>query len=352
MYCLPITGKGSCRDTTRIDYACPHHDLGTFVPSTCDDPRSNRDDTCAAVYVDWYAQCAANVKGISASVAAQLKTFNGKCNKVLKRVCKTVVNGKCGSCLDPVLDPKSACVSCVVQSRDAKSKCTKCLPGFFDFKNTCWPPSYKLFDGAKDSFGARTYRVYKIMRSCLTCKPTLKNGAPVYKAQKGWTGTCSVKYYSRRRSYYSRRRSYGYYGPTSNAHCTQPAYLFKEIVSASTGQWYNENKATSGSFWMVARNSYTQYVNAGAGYTPSFLFGAMGCKGFTPDSPGCAWRKCNGKGLVGKGNRRHASNCYHFGSSLDKKNSLWGTANNTVTMEVPDINGGPNGGSNGGAGGH
>ena len=71
---------GSCFDSTRIDYACPHHSFGTHVPSQCDSAISTDDDACAGVYTAWWKQCAASLTPhIPKGVATELAMFNIKC---------------------------------------------------------------------------------------------------------------------------------------------------------------------------------------------------------------------------------------------------------------------------------
>jgi hypothetical protein len=91
-YCVP-SGKGDCKDTNAIDYACPHHQFGKSVPSMCNDPVTDRDDQCATVFTQWYYRCGAEItKGLPAKIKAELVDFAQLCRAALPLQCNLKLN--------------------------------------------------------------------------------------------------------------------------------------------------------------------------------------------------------------------------------------------------------------------
>eukprot|EP01048_Picozoa_sp_COSAG05_P024521 COSAG05_NODE_5804_length_1084_cov_1.406091_1_plen_275_part_10 len=70
-YCTP-TRANDCFDTSALDYACPHHNLGQIIPDKCNDLTSNSDDTCGNVFTAWYNRCKSTVARVL-PVATQTK---------------------------------------------------------------------------------------------------------------------------------------------------------------------------------------------------------------------------------------------------------------------------------------
>jgi hypothetical protein len=79
-YCMEKGGVTSltCQDTTAIDVACPHHKAGSAVPAICNDPRTRRDDQCAAVFSKWWEQCNAQL-AITGALRDELQGFYRNC---------------------------------------------------------------------------------------------------------------------------------------------------------------------------------------------------------------------------------------------------------------------------------
>jgi hypothetical protein len=77
MYCR-IHKNGNCDDTTAIDFACSHHELGRSVPKTCDDASTDLDDQCATVFTNWWKLCQHAVPSRTA-LARELQGFNDMC---------------------------------------------------------------------------------------------------------------------------------------------------------------------------------------------------------------------------------------------------------------------------------
>eukprot|EP01047_Picozoa_sp_COSAG01_P047106 COSAG01_NODE_4471_length_4996_cov_2.220339_2_plen_763_part_00 len=77
-YCPPLD---PCADMTEVDYACPHHTLGEFVPVSCDDKTSTRDDNCKIVFTEWFKRCSKKLStlGLAPAVQKKLQDFNAKC---------------------------------------------------------------------------------------------------------------------------------------------------------------------------------------------------------------------------------------------------------------------------------
>eukprot|EP01052_Picozoa_sp_SAG31_P040412 SAG31_NODE_5844_length_2300_cov_7.761926_1_plen_378_part_10 len=81
-YCIAVE-EGNCEDTTAIDYACPHHTIGSVVPAVCDDIRTDRDDGCAEEFTRWWDRCNSTLSGIPPATMAQLTGFYAQCRNVI-----------------------------------------------------------------------------------------------------------------------------------------------------------------------------------------------------------------------------------------------------------------------------
>eukprot|EP01049_Picozoa_sp_SAG25_P005737 SAG25_NODE_401_length_8480_cov_3.553275_6_plen_968_part_00 len=137
-YCIPITGKNSCIDMTAVDHACPHHNIGRLVPATCDSPSSSRDDTCSAVFTEWWQRCGANgkvqsISGMTKSIADELQIFEAKCKLTIKEQIKArchISNGTCLKCNRLNFDPATVCTQCLPRMvYNAVSKTCSCQSG-------------------------------------------------------------------------------------------------------------------------------------------------------------------------------------------------------------------------------
>jgi hypothetical protein len=81
-YCISVE-EGNCQDTTAIDYACPHHSIGSVVPAVCDDVRTDRDDGCAEEFMRWWDRCKSTLTGIPKATMKQLTGFYAQCQDTI-----------------------------------------------------------------------------------------------------------------------------------------------------------------------------------------------------------------------------------------------------------------------------
>jgi hypothetical protein len=91
-YCVPIK-DGNCQDTTAVDFACPHHEVGLAVPRTCDDVSTDLDDQCAAAFTQWWGKCGAKLR-LAPALHTEYQGFYTKCKSVACRKCARH-GGKC-----------------------------------------------------------------------------------------------------------------------------------------------------------------------------------------------------------------------------------------------------------------